>query len=133
MIAFDTRSLFPNVPYKMVHTNEITALSRRWKMMPTAIGLPVSKIHIIFFCVGAAKCVMGWLFVEVSRSHTQLDTDTLGTNAPISDQLVTYPTNTIHKKRNSFHILEYKPAKPGTKPLQIYASHRTASGFDVTT
>jgi len=59
MFAFDTQSLLRNVPYKMFHTKEVTALPRRWKKMSTAIGLSVCKIHIIFFCDGATKMCDG--------------------------------------------------------------------------
>ena len=133
MFAFDTQSLLRNVPYKMFHTKEITALPRRWKKMPTAIGLSVCKIHIIFFCDGATKLCDGVTVVEVSRSHTPLDTDTLGTTPQTSDQLGSNSTKNIHKRRKSMHILENETTKPGTKPLQNYTSHRTARCFEVTT
>jgi len=41
MFAFDTCSLFWNVPYKRVHTTEGTALSRSWNKRPTAIVVSV--------------------------------------------------------------------------------------------
>ena len=44
MFAFDTRSLFWNVPYKMVQTTQKTAVSRSWKRKPNAIREAVSKL-----------------------------------------------------------------------------------------
>jgi len=49
MFVFDTHSLFRNVPYKMAHTTETTALSRSWKKTPTAIREAVSKLYVTFF------------------------------------------------------------------------------------
>jgi hypothetical protein len=42
-LAFGKYSLFWNVPYKIAHMTEGTALSRSWKKTPTAFRVSVSK------------------------------------------------------------------------------------------
>jgi hypothetical protein len=67
--AFDTCSLFWNVPYKSVHTTETTALSSSWKKTPTAIPVFVSKLYFTF-CGAAAKLKAVVTVCDVPRSHT---------------------------------------------------------------
>jgi hypothetical protein len=48
MLAFDTHSLFGNVPYKMAYTTKPDVLLRSWKKMATVIQGSVSKLYVTF-------------------------------------------------------------------------------------
>jgi len=126
MFNFDTHSLFWNVSYKMVHTTETTALSRSWKNTPTAIEVSVSKLYVTFFlwCCNQNEwwgdCLLRFL------DHTQTQIHLTGL-FQTSDQLVTYSTQNKYKQWKSMHLMEYDPANPGTKPLQIYTAQPEVS------
>jgi len=62
-------------PYQKVHTTVTSALLRSWKKTPIGIRGSVSKIYVTLFGA-AANWGLEWLFVEVPRPHTQLDTQT---------------------------------------------------------
>ena len=75
-VVFDTCSLFRNVPSIWTHTTETTSLSKSWKKSLTAIPVSVSILCYMLSVMLQSNRELGWLFVEVPRSHT--DTDTCG-------------------------------------------------------
>jgi hypothetical protein len=133
IIAFKTCSLFWNVPYKRVYTTETTALSRSGKKTPTEIRVCGSNIYVILSVVLQPNWGLGWLFVEVSRSHSVKHRQ----NRWDFSKQVTSPSQrplpTQHKRPRSVLLSVSEPATPGKKPLQVYSSDRTASRFDVIT
>jgi len=67
MLAFDTHSLFGNVPYKRAYTTEPNVLLRSWKKTATVIQVSVSKLYVTF--CGAEVKVNARMTVEVPRSQ----------------------------------------------------------------
>jgi hypothetical protein len=99
------------------------------------------KWYLCYFLSVALQlnCWLGWLFVEVPRSHTVRHRHTLNRTPPPPPQ---WPyrrkgrkrhKNKINKRRIAMRLWGLKPEVPETKPLQIYSSDCTASRFDVTT
>jgi len=48
IFAFDTCSLFGNIPYSRAHMTETTGLLRYWKKVATAFRVSVSKLYVTY-------------------------------------------------------------------------------------
>ena len=70
VFPFCTCNVLWNVPYKRSHKTEKTAMSKSRKKTPTAIGVSVKYNLCYFFSVVLQpNWGLGWLYVEVARSH----------------------------------------------------------------
>ena len=128
MFALHTQSFFWNVPYKRAHTNEETSPSRSWKKNSS-----VCKYTLFYFLsvVLHANLRLGWLFVEVPRSHivghththTNTHTHTLGRTPLIESsarkEAATYTTRSKQKSHIPRIQFGFDPSTTGNNPLEI--------------
>jgi len=75
------------MPYKRVHTTETTALTSSWNKT-TGNRVSVSKVYITSFLWCCSQTEGYSDFVQVPRSHKQLDTLALTGGLRMRDQLV---------------------------------------------